>query len=281
LQGKTRDDAYRVKLYVIYTEGGKDYKLELTLSFQDCTCCEAATTYGGWLTFMCHNLGADESLDPFTYSTGIFGDLYQWGRETDGHQLRNSPLYIATTAGQLAPGPKVDGSMRTQFIVNKVPGDKYGDWRQGADGAGRWGDSTEEPAFAPKGPNDPCPEGWQVPTTWQWSSIFRGNYYDAVGAAPNESTVNTWEWIPAYSNSPYNEGGFLIGSSLYLPAAGIRRYNSGVIEYVNIPQPQGFYWSSSITSARVSRYMHFTEFNIAPIGVANRAEGMSVRCVSQ
>jgi len=35
-----------------------------------------------WTQFMCHNLGADTSLDPFTPSENIHGDKYQWGHST-------------------------------------------------------------------------------------------------------------------------------------------------------------------------------------------------------
>ncbi len=52
--------------------------------------CGAMTTSGTWLAFMCYNLGADESLDPFVWNNDIKGDLYQWGRPADDHEKRYS-----------------------------------------------------------------------------------------------------------------------------------------------------------------------------------------------
>jgi hypothetical protein len=58
-----------------------------------------------WQQFQCFNLGADTSInDPLTYvegnadgTGGTLGALYQWGRTTDGHQLRNSTVTTLTT----------------------------------------------------------------------------------------------------------------------------------------------------------------------------------------
>ncbi|MDR2627195.1 MAG: hypothetical protein LBC40_04090 [Dysgonamonadaceae bacterium] len=117
-----RANALKLKLYAIYHDnaagsGGTDRTLELNISLLDCVCCGAKTTTGDWLTFMCHNLGADESLDPFVWNNSagdknannnsipdavagqykdIKGHLYQWGRFTDGHQYRNSAQNIGT-----------------------------------------------------------------------------------------------------------------------------------------------------------------------------------------
>jgi uncharacterized protein (TIGR02145 family) len=260
VQGRTINNAYKVKLYAIYSDnpsgGGTRRRLEMTLSFQDCACCEVATTYGGWMNFMCYNLGANESLSPFEYSTGILGHFYQWGRKADGHQYRTSPTTTAL-ASSSTPGHNL-------FITNTTA--PY-DWLASNAGANRWGDGAFEPEFAPKGPNDPCPQGWQVPTTWQWSSIFRGNYHDA-GATPGQATANTWLWTG---------NGFLIGSSLYLPAAGTRQYNNGsIIEEGSY----GGYWSSSL-SPPLSRYMDLHINSVMPLQTHHRAQGMSVRCVSQ
>ena len=43
--------------------------------------CGAYVAAGKWKEFMCHNLGADTTLDPFTPAKGLNGDYYQWGRK--------------------------------------------------------------------------------------------------------------------------------------------------------------------------------------------------------
>ena len=92
---------------------------------------------------MSKNLGASQisisSTDALSY-----GDLYQWGRNSDGHQLRTSSV---------AAGPVASESEGSHFITNgSVP---Y-DWLDTRDDT-RWNGAT-------KGAHDPCPSGFRVPT---------------------------------------------------------------------------------------------------------------------
>jgi len=99
--------------------------------------------------WMDRNLGASQvatsSTDHLSY-----GDLYQWGRSSDGHQLRYS-LYSTDLATSATPG-------HDKFIVNEVlsPYDwlvtKNDDLWQGATGA-----------------NNPCPLGFRIPTEEEWT----------------------------------------------------------------------------------------------------------------
>jgi uncharacterized protein (TIGR02145 family) len=266
LQGKTRDEAVKPELYVIYNDAsggtGTDRSIKLTVSLQDCACCGAATTSGGWLTFMCHNLGADEFLDPFTYvSNGdaggndIKGDLYQWGRPKDGHQLRNSTI-TTTLAATNTPN-------HANFITtnNNSPWD----WRLDGGNDTRWGDGTQNEVM-PKAANDPCPPGWKVPTQKQWGSIFRGGI---IGGAPGTATANTWTWTAS---------GYKIGSSLFLPAAGYRLRSDGTLSYIG---SDGYYWSSTVDGL-VAYSLTFGSSGVYPANNSySRSNGLSVRCVSE
>jgi uncharacterized protein (TIGR02145 family) len=86
LKGKTRDDAVIVDICVIYndkTDGtGTDRMLKLKATLQDCACCGAYKSDGTWLNFMCHNLGADETADPFTHTFALQGNWYVFGNNT-------------------------------------------------------------------------------------------------------------------------------------------------------------------------------------------------------
>ena len=110
-----------------FTHNGKDYYAVLS------------STGKIWLD---RNLGADRVATSAT-DADAYGDLYQWGRNFDGHQSRTS----ATTTG-----PVASGSEGSNFILaNATPND----WLSTQDDT-RWG--------ATKTANDPCPTGYRVPT---------------------------------------------------------------------------------------------------------------------
>ena len=110
-----------------FTYNGKDYFAILSSSGKV------------WLD---RNLGADRVATSAT-DADAYGDLYQWGRNFDGHQSRTS----ATTTG-----PVASGSEGSNFILaNAAPND----WLSTQDDT-RWG--------ATKTANDPCPTGYRVPT---------------------------------------------------------------------------------------------------------------------
>lgn len=222
LRGKTRDQAVKPELYVIYNdqsgEAGIERSLKMTVSLQDCACCGAVTTGGGWLNFMCHNLGADESLDPFSYvvgnadgSGGTLGYLYQWGRPSDGHQLRNSAT-TTTLATSNIPGHN------NFIIVTSSPWD----WKTPASTSNRWGDGTDAGGTT-KGPNDPCPAGWRIPTSAQ--------YEDIVKVA---STNGVLSW----------NNGTKIGPALFLPAGGTRACRTATVGEIGT---RAYYATSSLS----------------------------------
>jgi len=72
-----------------FTKGNIEYELKninighkktYNLKFQSCGA-YLGPNETDWGQFMCHNLGADYSLDPFTPSANIHGDKYQWGHQ--------------------------------------------------------------------------------------------------------------------------------------------------------------------------------------------------------
>jgi uncharacterized protein (TIGR02145 family) len=95
-------------------------------------------------TWMDRNLGATQVASSST-DAASYGDLYQWGRNSDGHQIRTSIIAV---------GPVASGSEGSNFITND------GDWLSTQDDT-RWYGST-------KGTEDPCPSGFRVPTEAEW-----------------------------------------------------------------------------------------------------------------
>ncbi|NDB36338.1 MAG: hypothetical protein EB023_13595, partial [Flavobacteriia bacterium] len=95
------------------------------------------------VTWMDRNLGATQVATSST-DQNAYGDLYQWGRRTDGHQCRTSP-----TTGTLS---SVDQPAHGSFIL--APNAPY-DWRS-PQNANLW--------QGVNGVNNPCPSGYRLPT---------------------------------------------------------------------------------------------------------------------
>ncbi|OXA78518.1 hypothetical protein SAMN05444397_1093 [Flavobacterium aquidurense] len=136
--GKSTDQSVNVKIYAVYNDGNSDFALPLNVKIQDCACCGAFVAAGVWKNFMCHNLGADQTLDPNVIAQGLRGDYYQYGQTI--------PMARSITTGPLAPFVNVAGNSSWQ------------------------GNASE-----PKGVNDPCPAGYRIPSIAEWNGVAANN----------------------------------------------------------------------------------------------------------
>ena len=96
-------------------------------------------------TWMDRNLGASQVATSLT-DAASFGDLYQWGRGTDGHEKR-----ISVTTSSLS---NLDVPGDAKFITTS-----NGDWRS-AQNDNLW--------QGVNGINNPCPAGFRLPTATEW-----------------------------------------------------------------------------------------------------------------
>jgi hypothetical protein len=109
--GKTSANALSVNIYVIYNNKadgtGTDVKVQLNAQIKDCACCGAMISATQWKDFMCHNIGADQSLNPFVYDRGLTGDYYSWGNNTALPQYSNANKVILNgwDPGKTTPCP--------------------------------------------------------------------------------------------------------------------------------------------------------------------------------
>ena len=292
--GTTGTTALKADIYAVYNinaannnNPADDRSVKLTTQVKDCACCGAygftstanfqpSTNAKTWLTFMCHNLGANTSLNPFVYvstsdttDNDIKGYIYQWGRQTDGHEARSSATTFTLATNNTATLPV--GVIGKYILQNVSPFD----WRSGGGNLTRWGSGANSTNMSvPKTVNDPCPAGYKVPSHLQWGSIFRGG--ETTGTyASNTATANTWTWTG---------NGYMVGNLLYLPAGGMR---NGTIGVFNIPAgigAGGGYWSSStyVAGGATNAYaLRFSSGGVATNSLTAIIHGASVRCIAE
>jgi len=152
--------------------------------------CGAFVASGVWKVFLCHNLGANQSADPFTPSWQLNGDYYQWG-----------------CAAAAAAGPTGSGS--TQANSGAISG-----WNTAAAVNGAWTDAT-------KTANDPCPSGFRVPTKAQLDAVLNNSLN------PARSYLGTWS--NSITNYSYGLRIGSVTNGVFLPSAGNRDYSNGIL----------------------------------------------------
>jgi uncharacterized protein (TIGR02145 family) len=192
--------------------------------------------------WMDRNLGALKVADAYNDSDA-YGDLFQWGRGDDGHQDRNSETTTTLSS--------TDNPGHSNFIM--TPNQPF-DWRS---------PQNDNLWQGVSGINNPCPNGWRLPTSAEW-----------------ETELVSW------SQDDYN-GAF--ATPLKLTAGGSRGcglddddatlYDIGSF---------GGYWSSSVDSHLVIHGREMSGMTALTLyfysGNANttnytRAGGFSIRCI--
>jgi hypothetical protein len=194
----------------------------------------------------------DRNLGATRVATGstdhlAYGDLFQWGRGADGHQLITRTNSTTASAVNLTTATlsTTDSPGNALFITN---GNSPFDWRSGQN-VNLWQGVS--------GTNNPCPSGYRLPTETE------------LEAERNNGGTGFWGTGSAQNNAA---GAF--ASPLKLPMSGYRSFSSGTLGNVGT---DGFCWSSTV-SGTDSRFLGFGSFS-AFMGNGIRADGFAVRCL--
>ena len=200
-----------------------------------------------WLN---NNLGANYSnmnkptlFNPSQQATShddyhAYGSLFQWGRYSDGHELIN---YTSSSTGT---------GVHTPIPINSIsdtPGNPFFilenvspfDWRTPQNNNLWQGEA---------GINNPCPQGYRLPTESELSALFTAE------GITNDTTAAS--------------------SSLAFSVSGSRNFANGI---VILGGSSGYYWSSSV-SGTLARNRFFSSVGTYTDSSV-RALGYGVRCL--
>ena len=134
--------------------------------------------------WMDRNLGASRVALSYD-DTEAYGDLYQWGREQDGHEMRTSGITNNLIEDDI--------TQHNEFIINS----SYpGDWRT-PQNANLW--------QGVNGIDNPCPNGFRLPTKDEWLvEIQSWNSADKDGAFSSVLKLTTGGYRQGFDGVIYN-----------------------------------------------------------------------------
>ncbi|ODS22882.1 hypothetical protein AB835_11835 [Candidatus Endobugula sertula] len=189
------------------------------------------------------NLGASRACQNYR-DTECFGDYYQWGRQTDGHQKLNSQTTIEQAISILNAGSEFIEAPPSPLLYS-------GDWALQADTNG----SLRENSWSNPDGTSICPSGYRVPS-------FQELANETINLT-NEDRVDSVQ--DAYDNF------------LRIPSAKHRHYldgsRSGQADFV-------YLWSST-ASNNYALHLHITtnSFDEEHLSESARGSAESVRCI--
>lgn len=265
-QGTDENSALYTTIYALYKRNGSYERAEYRIMVMDCMGCGVREQTGAkeWIRMGCYNCGVT-SASASSNGLAATGGVYQWGRNTDGHEVLTSTVYEPVVAiGEIvyptAPKDSLNasgqpiGERAGKFIPVTTASQTYfyEDWSAQHDPF-LWGDATQNMVVA-KGMGDPCPAGFRVPTKSEMEKISAAlTWASSAGTAKDDGILT----LPAVTSR--NTAGTSVSASnywtstVYVPSSGT-------------DEKEVYVMTSSGTA------VSFTEIG--------RANGAAVRCVS-
>lgn len=196
-----------------------------------------------------------------------YGKLYQWGRKYGQGYDESDATYPSIDNGTIKKGGtslsdgQSEANMDVFFLGNSVK-----DWLSPSDNS-LWNSGTESSPVKNVN-NDPCPDGWRVPTYAELHDLW-SKHSDLT---TDESGQNG-RWFSGTTS--YSED----IPRLFIPANG-RRYNDS--GDVGGRGSSGYYWSSraddSLDDSRAFDFHYYATSNLGSASLY-RSQAKGVRCV--
>ena len=160
--------------------------------------------------WMDRNLGASRVANSST-DVQAYGDLYQWGRDTDGHEKRTSQ----TTSSKSSSDTPGHGKFITLYSGSD-------DWRSPQNNNLWQGEN---------GLNNPCPKGFRIPTAAEWDAerkSWSSNNSAGAFASPLKLPVAGLRWYSS-TGSLYDvgSGGYYWLGTVHSTYANNLHFSSG------------------------------------------------------
>lgn len=192
------------------------------------------------------NCGYENTGDINTDSDHRLGKLYQWGTGD------SSLLYLYD--GELVVA-------RSMYYDTAIPSPWYGDYVIVGTPSDKWNNNQ-----------GPCPEGWRLPTTHEFSVLCKNRTWLSTGTYACEANA-----YPGYEFFGEDEHK-IPGTGVFFPASGYRRYHDGSAFRRGF---DGLYWSSipDPSYSRSAYYLNFSPSFLFSQSYGSRADCLSVRCV--
>lgn len=189
-----------------------------------------------------------------------YGKLYQWGRKYGQGYDENDASVPTIEEGGISVITGQHKSKANVFFTS-TPEYKY-DWLYPQDSE-LWNSGTDSNPV--KTENDPCPEGWRVPTYVELVEL--NNNYSSWTTDDNGLSGRWFSGLNSYTASV---------PQVFFPAAGLRFNSDGT---AHSRGGSGHYWSSRPNGAGA----FFLSFHSGGVSLSynGRATGFSVRCVQE
>ena len=187
-----------------------------------------------------------------------YGKLYQWGRKY-GQGYDGDATTPTIEEGGISAITGQHKSKSNVFFTSTS--ELNYDWLYPQD-IKLWNSGTDSDPV--KTENDPCPEGWRVPTYAELDEL--NNNYSSWTTDDNGRSGRWFSGPNSYTASV---------PQVFFPAAGGRNYSDGG---ANDRGSRGYYWPSRPNSNYVD-YLDFYSSSVSMNRRYTRASGYSVRCV--